>query len=71
MTRGAVFFDLDGTLTDPKPGITRCIAHALSGLGRMPPRLDELTWCIGPPLRRSFARLLETDDGALIDRARA
>ena len=25
----AIFFDLDGTLTDPKVGITRCIHHAL------------------------------------------
>ena len=65
----AVFFDLDGTLTDPKPGITQCIAHALSGLGRTPPDLDELRWCIGPPLRGTFARLLDTTDGAMLDRA--
>ncbi len=25
----ALLFDLDGTVTDPKEGITRCIAHAL------------------------------------------
>ena len=28
-----VFFDLDGTLTDPKPGITGCIQYALERLG--------------------------------------
>lgn len=67
--RGAVLFDLDGTLTDPKPGIAACIRHALRGLGRIPPDVDRLEWCIGPPLRRSFARLLETDDDALLDRA--
>lgn len=61
----AVLFDLDGTLTDPKPGITECIRHALSGLGRTPPPADELLWCIGPPLLRSFATLLDTDDPAL------
>jgi phosphoglycolate phosphatase len=26
------FFDLDGTLTDPKEGITSCIKYALSKL---------------------------------------
>jgi phosphoglycolate phosphatase len=62
----AVFFDLDGTLTDPKPGITECIRHALRGLGRTPPPADELLWCIGPPLSGSFARLLETDDAATL-----
>lgn len=32
----AIFFDLDGTLTDPKPGITACIRHALQQLGQPP-----------------------------------
>ena len=65
----AVFFDLDGTLTDPKPGITGCIRHALSGLGRVAPAVDDLLWCIGPPLSRTFATLLETTDDALVARA--
>ena len=69
MSTDAVLFDLDGTLTDPKPGITQCIAHALTGLGQAPPDLDQLAWCIGPPLRGSFARLLVSDDDALLDRA--
>jgi phosphoglycolate phosphatase len=55
----AIFFDLDGTLTDPKPGITRSIQYALDKLGRQTiPTEDELTWCIGPPLRASFVKLL-------------
>jgi phosphoglycolate phosphatase len=53
-----VLFDLDGTLTDPKPGITGCIAYAMTQLGRTSPPLDELTWCIGPPLRGSFCELV-------------
>ena len=65
----AVFFDLDGTLTDPKPGITACIRHALSGLGRTVPAVDDLLWCIGPPLPKTFATLLETSDPALVARA--
>ena len=55
----AIFFDLDGTLTDPKPGITRSIQYALDKLGQPTiPTEDELTWCIGPPLRASFVKLL-------------
>ena len=62
-----VFFDLDGTLTDPKDGITRCIQSALVRLGREAPPNDELLWCIGPPLRQSFSHLLESDDNGLMD----
>jgi phosphoglycolate phosphatase len=61
-----IYFDLDGTLTDPKPGITRSIQYALRKLGREAPSEDALTWCIGPPLRASFVTLLG-DDG-LADR---
>ena len=63
-----IFFDLDGTLTDPKPGITRSIQYALQRLDYPTiPTEDELTWCIGPPLRASFVRLLGGDHSA--DRA--
>ena len=71
MTARAVFFDLDGTLTDPKLGITRCIQHAMERLGRTPPEADDLHWCIGPPLRSSFARLLESAEDDLLDQALA
>jgi phosphoglycolate phosphatase len=54
----AIFFDLDGTLTDPKPGITRSIQYALQKLDLPVPSQDELTWCIGPPLRASFVAML-------------
>jgi phosphoglycolate phosphatase len=57
-----VYFDLDGTLTNPKPGITRSIQYALGKLGRAVPTEDELTWCIGPPLHASLKKLLGTDD---------
>ena len=53
-----IFFDLDGTLTDPKPGITGSIQYALQKLGQPVPTQDELAWCIGPPLRGSFATLI-------------
>jgi phosphoglycolate phosphatase len=55
----AIYFDLDGTLTDPKIGITRSIQYALEKLDHRPiPAEHELTWCIGPPLRASFEKLL-------------
>ena len=57
-----IYFDLDGTLTDPKIGITRSIRYALTELGLEAPSEDELTWCIGPPLRASLKRLVGTDE---------
>lgn len=52
-----VFLDLDGTLTDPKPGITLSIVHALETMGLEAPDPDSLTWAIGPALVDTFARL--------------
>lgn len=69
MPSSAVLFDLDGTLTDPKLGITRCIQYALSELGYKLPDADELHWCIGPPLKDSFSQLLKTSDDTLIEQA--
>jgi phosphoglycolate phosphatase len=61
----AIYFDLDGTLTDPKPGITRSIQYALQKLDHPTmPTEDELIWCIGPPLRASFVRLLGAETSA-------
>ncbi|MBV9461810.1 MAG: HAD family hydrolase [Bradyrhizobium sp.] len=63
-TEATLFFDLDGTLTDPKPGITGSIQYALTKLGRKVPSQDELAWCIGPPLRASFVTLLGGEEHA-------
>jgi phosphoglycolate phosphatase len=62
-------FDLDGTLTDPREGITRSIAYALERMGVAPPPLDELVFAIGPPLRASLATLLGTDSPQAVERA--
>ena len=67
MNNRTVFFDLDGTLTDPKPGIVGSIQYALDALGARVPEPEELLWCIGPPLKSSFEILL--DDPALSDSA--
>ncbi len=48
------FFDLDGTLTDSKPGITRSVQYALAKCGIEEPDLDKLEKFIGPPLFQSF-----------------
>ena len=61
-----ILFDLDGTLTDPKEGITRCIRYALQQLQVESPPLNQMTWCIGPPLKSSFANLLNTQDDDIL-----
>lgn len=65
-----VFLDLDGTLTDSKPGITRSFAHALKMMGVVPPPLDELTWVIGPALIDSFAKFDVDDPQVALDHYR-
>lgn len=49
-----ILFDLDGTLTDSAPGITRSVAYALKKMGIESPNVDELKKFIGPPLTYSF-----------------
>lgn len=49
-------FDLDGTLTDPREGITKSVQYALSKKGINEPDLKKLEDFIGPPLRESFAK---------------
>ena len=64
-----LLFDLDGTLTNPFTGITRCIQHALAALGRPVPPADQLGWCIGPPLKESLATLLGAEHAHLAGEA--
>lgn len=49
-----IFFDLDGTLTDPREGITKSVQYALSRMGIEEPDLKKLEPFIGPPLTDSF-----------------
>lgn len=51
-----VLFDLDGTLTDPKIGMTKSIAYALQYLDINVENLDTLCKFIGPPLQESFEK---------------
>ena len=49
-----ILFDLDGTLTDPKEGITKSVQYALASVDIDEPDLDKLESFIGPPLHESF-----------------
>lgn len=64
-----ILFDLDGTLSDPFEGITRCIKYAMEKMGAAVPETSSLSWCIGPPLWDSFEVLLNTKDRAVTDQA--
>jgi len=56
-----VYFDLDGTLTDPFEGITKCILYALDKLGLPHPTDEYLYSCIGPPLYDTFPTMVGQD----------
>lgn len=59
-----ILIDLDGTLTDPKVGITTSVRYGLNKIGH--PIADDVNidWIIGPPLQASLAKILNvaTDD---------
>lgn len=60
-----ILFDLDGTLTNPKEGITKCVQYALRHFG-IERECDELVEFIGPPLKEQFMKFasLSEEDGA-------
>lgn len=54
MEKKYIFFDLDGTLTDPQEGITKSVQHALKSYGIVVEDRSQLNKFIGPPLSWSF-----------------
>lgn len=64
-----ILLDLDGTLTDPKEGITKSVQYALEQMGVEPPHRDDLEWTIGPPLTYAFEKLLGTKDNRRVQQA--
>lgn len=64
-----LFFDLDGTLTDPAVGIVACIQHAVAAMSGPRWADADLRRFIGPPLRESFHEILATADTAAVERA--
>lgn len=57
-----ILFDLDGTLTDPREGITRSIQYALAQLDIHEPDLSRLEHFIGPPLLQCFMQSYGFDE---------
>ena len=62
MMRRSAIFDLDGTLTDSKPGILGCLTKALESHGVT--WTGSLDWFIGPPAEDSWRRLMPNGDDA-------
>ena len=56
-----ILIDLDGTLTDPKVGITSSARYGLNKVGHPIPDNENIDWIIGPPLKASLAKLLNVD----------
>jgi phosphoglycolate phosphatase len=61
--------DLDGTLTDPFKGISRCITYALELMEFPVPDNVALRQWIGPPLKTSFQHYFASRRGGDADRA--
>ena len=53
-----ILIDLDGTLTDPKVGITRSARYGLNKIGHPINEDVNIDWIIGPPLKTSLAKIL-------------
>lgn len=52
-------FDLDGTIIDSGEGVTKSIQYSLKKMGwESIPEKENLYWCIGPPLRESFKKIV-------------
>jgi len=64
-----LFFDLDGTLTDSRPGILASLRHALAEMGIEAPPDEALLRFIGPPTHDAFRELLNSSDAELNARA--
>ncbi len=57
-----ILFDLDGTISDPKEGITKSVQYALEKMDIVEPDTDKLECFIGPPLQVSFAEYYGFDE---------
>ena len=62
MNKRSIIFDLDGTLTDSGEGITKSILPVLDHYGIPCASVNDLRFCVGPPLRDSFLKLGVPED---------
>ena len=53
-----ILIDLDGTLTDPREGITTSARYGLNKMGHPIADSENIDWIIGPPLKASLAKIL-------------
>lgn len=65
----AVLLDLDGTLSDSKPGIAASFRYTVGQMGHDPEAAGDLTWAVGPPIAVSMRRLLEQYGETRVDEA--
>ncbi len=63
-----IFFDLDGTLTDSKPGIVDTVKYMLEVFNKPIPNSD-LGWVVGPPFEDSVAKLIGSESESEIREA--
>jgi phosphoglycolate phosphatase len=74
MKQKAIFFDLDGTLTDSGEGIINCATLALEHFGLPVPSREEMRVFVGPPLDQTFIRFGvpadKTDEAIKVFRSR-
>lgn len=74
MTKKAVFFDLDGTLTDSGEGIMNCAALGLEHFGLPVPSRERMRVFVGPPLGQTFIKFGvpadKTDEAIAVFRSR-
>ena len=62
-----ILLDLDGTITNPAEGITKCFEYALNHFGIQVENRSQLEQFIGPPLRQSFKEGFGFDDEKATD----
>lgn len=66
-----ILFDLDGTLTDPKEGITKSVQYALNKMGIIEENRDDLIKFIGPPLVESFQKYYNLEMDKVLEAIKA
>jgi phosphoglycolate phosphatase len=57
-----ILFDLDGTLTDPYPGMAKSLRYALDKFGIVEDSAEKIKRFIGPPLYQSFIEFYGFDE---------
>ena len=65
----SILLDLDGTISDSRPGIAGCFRFMLRQLGHDPAVAGDVTWAVGPPIAVSIRKLLEIYGDDRVDQA--